>query len=142
MKPDLDIVDNYEQAFGRLAAFKKASEFMIAYMALMRTPLPAAAQQAVEIARKFKDRAANQEELVTARLECWRFLQENSPSDNVNVPDVFGVKAAMRLLFSDPDNSDTIDIVGYFLKMANGFEDHSEEAELLLQQYFLGEPAP
>jgi len=42
----------------------------------------------------------------------------------------------MRLLYPDPDSSDVIDVVAYFLAMANGFEDHSDEAEALLQRYF------
>jgi hypothetical protein len=73
-------------------------------------------------------------------MECWEFIKEESPSSPYNdigtPPEVYAAKAAMRLLYPDPDNSDIIDIVGYFLKMANGFEDHSEEVEPLLREYF------
>jgi hypothetical protein len=136
MEASLEIVDRFEQMNGKPAALRRAIEFMISYLALANSTLPAPAQRAVEAAKRLTGQSGVQGELEAARLDCWKFLQENSPLDDVSTPEIFAVKAAMRLLYPDPDSTDAIDIVGYFLRMANGFEDHSEQAEALLRRYF------
>ena len=100
--------------------------------------LPLEAFEAVQIAKIALQGQADAAELEKAQLACRRFLAEADPGGNSVAPESFATKAAMRLLWRDLDDSDTIDVIGYFLKMTDGFEDHSAEATAILKRYFLG----
>lgn len=136
MAINLDIVDRYEDRFGKHAALRNAIDFMISYLSLMQAAFPPEAQQAFDVAKRYYMQSGTREELDGAATDCWNFLQERSFGFNVNTPEVYCVQAVSRLLYPDPDETDVIDIVGYFLTMANGFEDHSEQAKALLSKHF------
>jgi hypothetical protein len=136
MAVNLDVIEAYESRLGKRAAFDVALKFMISYIGLMKGDLPKEAVEAVATARKLAEGKLRPDELEGAQQKCWAYLRRIDPMGINNVPDVFAVKAAMRMLYPDPDDSDILDIVSYFLTMADGFEDHSAEAPSLLKQYF------
>jgi hypothetical protein len=134
---DLDRVDEFEQHFGRVAAFGRARDFMIDYFGKIRGPLPVVAAQGLAIARKFQNAEVGPDQLEKARVSCWSYLDERSASTDFTTPEHCAIRAAICFLYEEPtQGGDAIDLVDWFLNLTNKFERPFDETAALLAVHF------
>lgn len=139
MNLDLQIVDEFEQRFGESAAHSRAQHFMLAYLSLMSQPLPEVAARNLDIARQFLNGSLLRESLFEARVSCWKYLDLRKASTDITKPEYCAIRAVICLLDDRPgDGGDAVDLIDFFLDVANKFEDQSENADRLLRQSFPG----
>jgi hypothetical protein len=137
MNIDLNKVDEFEQQFGHVTAFGRARDFMIDYLGKLQTPLPAVAAEGLAIARKFQNAEVGPDQVEKARLSCWSYLNERSASTDFTTPEHCAIRAAISLLYVAPaPGDDAIDLIDFFLNLADRFEPHSDDAVALLEKYF------
>jgi hypothetical protein len=137
MKIDLTRVDEFERQFGQVAAFRRARDFMIDYVSKIRNPLPVVAAEGLAIARKFQDAEVGSDQLQKARINCWNYLDERSASTDFATPEYCVIRAAICFLDQGSvRGGDAIDLVDLFLDLMGKFETPSNEAAVLLREYF------
>ncbi len=136
MTIDLDRVDEFEQRFGTVAAFRHAHEFMVDCFGKVRRTLPAVADHGLAIARKFQKGEVGRDQLVQARVACWKYLGERSASTDVTTPEYCAIRAAICFLYDGPtEGGDAIDLVSLFLDFMDSFEPIDGAAALLAEHF-------
>lgn len=110
---------------------------MIAYLSLIRAPLPDVAARGLAVARQFQDGAVGPDQLVEARVSCWKYLDERKATTDFKTPEHCAIRAVIFLLYDRPEPGEGVgDAIDLFLRLANKYEDHSNLAGLLLKQSF------
>ena len=137
MNIEWESVDIFERQRGAVAAFRAARDFMIDYISLIRSALPEISLIGLAIAKQFRDGAVGSEELIHARVECWKYLKTHSADLDATTPEYCAVRAVICILYDGPvDGGDAGDLVDLFLQMANCVEDHSDSISALLDKHF------
>jgi hypothetical protein len=137
MKIDLDTVDEFEEKFGQAAAYDRARNFMIDYLFKIQKPLPDIAVQALAIARQVQNSQAAIDQLMQARVHCWKYLDERSASTDLATPEYCAIRAVICVLYRAPERGEhALDLVAFFLDLADRFEQQFDEAGALLKEHF------
>jgi hypothetical protein len=138
MKTNLDLVDDFQERCGKVVGFKKADEFMLAYLRQVIAPLPDIAARGLALAIRFQNGLLPPGRITEARVECWKYLKEHRATYDFQTPEYCAVRAVICVLHEDrnPGEDDVADTVDFFLRMADRFEDHSSSAPSLLGRYF------
>jgi hypothetical protein len=135
----LNAIDNFEQRHGFEDTLKRARDFMISYLELMKTALPDPARRGLEAAKKYSEGTLISEDLEAARRELWKYLREHHASADYKTPSNAIVHAAFGPLSDHKDlkPGETIsERVSSFLDCANQFEDHSDSVQPLLKTFY------
>src|SRR5262249_15629664 len=120
-----------------MVAFGRVRDFMIDYLEKLRAPLPAVAAEGLAIARKFQNAEVGPDQVETARLSCWSYLNDRSAGTDFTTPEHCAIRAAICFLHVGPTvRGDAIDLVDWFLNLADRFEPRSDDAIALLRKYF------
>lgn len=137
-----DCLAKSAEIYGVEETFKKASRLMLAYVLLVKRPMPEIAKMGLKAAIDFNDGNLSSAELLTARYECWRYLKSKDATDNFQEPETNIIRAVICLLYEIPYESvcdiiGLIELVGVCLEFVDAFEDHETELVPLLKNHFL-----
>ena len=130
-----DLIDRLQAQIGLDAAFFKVCQFMLAYLSLIKAPLPPIADAGILTAEKFSHGNVSAVELENARIACWKFLEDKGASTDVSVPENCAVRAVICCLHSKPEDEDLFDLLSWFLELARKVEDHSSEIPSLAERF-------
>ena len=144
MTIDLSIVDEFEKRFGPSTASEKANRVMIDYISLIRAPLPKIAAEGLAAAKQFAHGLIGADEATSARVRCWKYLDEQKASTDLSTPQYCIVRAVICALYDPRESSESVgETLDFFFRMANKFEDHSGDAVPLLRKRFhVGNDSP
>lgn len=138
MEINWDIVDQFEREHGDQIAIATAREFYFAYFSLVRAALPPMARQAFEIAQKCKQGTATSEECKAVHIDTWKYVSEHKAWGDTS-PE-YSLMRALLFLVPHPagrgENEPLTELIDWFLYYVNQFEDHSDSAAALIEQFF------
>lgn len=138
MSINWDLIDQFQKRFGAQKAFERARDFMFTYVSQIQAPLPPLANRAMEVARKFQEGHASIEERNNVQKAVWDYISERKAWRDTS-PE-YCIIRLMTLLVRDtggPGESDSItEMLRVYLWMSDKFEDHSDSAASLLEQFF------
>ena len=78
MTTSWDLVDQFQERFGEQAAFGRARDFLFAYISQVRAPLPPIAAQGLEVARRFENGTATNQERARVASDIWNYVSEHN----------------------------------------------------------------
>jgi hypothetical protein len=134
---NLSIIDDFARQRGIGLAWERSMDFMIDYLSEMKTLLPIVASRCLEAAKEFRKGNVGADELENARVSSWQYLDKRGASTDTITPEYCAIRAVICALYDRPQQGvDCYDLIGFFLGLADRFEDHSEEVASLLQKHF------
>lgn len=138
MEINWEIVDQFERERGHQIAIGRALEFYFAYFSLVRTALPKMACQTFEVAKKCRQGTATSEECKAVHADTWKYIREHKAWGDAS-PE-YSVMRALLFLVPHPagrgENEPLTELINWFLYFVNKFEDHSDSAPPLIEQFF------
>lgn len=131
------LIDEFQQRYGAQAAFERARDFMFAYISQVQAPLPPLASHGMEVARKFRVGAATPEERTRAQAAVWEHISERHAWRDLS-PEYTIIRAVTLLVRDEvgPGEESITQLLREALYMVDKFEDHSDSASVLVQQFF------
>lgn len=141
MEISWELVDHFQRSFGEQAAFDRAREFMFAYVSQLQTPLPTIAARTMDIARKFREGSATLDERNQVQADTWRYVSEQKAWGDSTTGE-YCIMRALTVLVRDrlgPGEEHISEVIDWFLFYVDKFENHSENAPVLIRQFFSDE---
>lgn len=137
MKSIREALEQFQAAHGVRATFERAMQFMIAYFALLRGPIPLVASEAFDVARSYWAGILTKEDLEAARIQCWNEIDSRYSSTDFESRNACVIRAVICLLYSELESSDEEvgEAVEWFIMLVNKFEDHTQELERLRDRF-------
>jgi hypothetical protein len=136
---DLNVIDDFEEKYGFSATLASARGFMIAYLRLMTKALPELTQRNIKVAEQYAIGASALDDLRHEAEALWRYLKQRDAVVDYTTP----VNAIVHAAFGPLTEKENLkpgelisERVSNFLDCANAFEDHSDSARTLLNEYF------
>jgi len=114
-----------------------AAKFMIDCLALIEGQLPLSTSQGLLACRRYLTGKGSMEAIKRAILDCWRAEREWRREHPFDITDMSANRAILCILKDlEGDESDLVDLLSFFLNMANKVEAHKEEQGALLKERF------
>jgi hypothetical protein len=141
-KFETDVIDEFEQRFGRDAAWKRACDLMIAYFFQLRLkmPFPEVAIRGLDAAVRYQRGEVNLEHLMEARLAAWQYLKDQKAIAVQETPEQHLIQALSLLLYKGPGPGepfdDSGDVILSLWDVAHGFDSNPDGLASLVTQYF------
>lgn len=133
---NLEPVEVFEEKFGRERTYGKVRDFMFCYLDKVTKPLPEVARRSVEAAKANRMGTPDDKLLERTRVECWKYLCESSGGE-LDEPSKSAIRAVICILFGQPQvGVDNVDLLDFFVRAIDEFEDHRSEANDMLQRIF------
>jgi hypothetical protein len=134
---DTGLVHKFEKRFGQPAAWKRACDFMIAYISQIGVALPDVAAHGLAVAKQYQRGEVDADELARVRVACWRSLDEQKAGSVQRTPEQSLVRAVILLLCEKPDpGEDSAAMLVLFWDLAHGFDSNPDRMASLVEKYF------
>ena len=103
------------------ADYDTSVRLIFACLKLIRFPLPQVALSGIEIARQYWiDGSVPRSAMESARVACWRYLDEQDATWNTEEPEFCAIRAVICVLHPDPPSDDVGDLVEFFNEVLRG----------------------
>lgn len=110
--------------------YPKFISLLIECVDLFASKFPPIAQSALRVAKRYwLLRTLPAATLQTARIDCWKYLDERSASTNTQLPQYCAIRAVICLLYVEQPCDDLYELVSFFNEMLQGSLNLSTEEE-------------
>jgi hypothetical protein len=108
--------------------------FMCDCLVVVQQHLPEVAKSALNLARKFWfNKEGVGDDLLAARIDCWRYLDEKKRSIDIQDQEDFAMRAVICVLYDEPESEDfTAETVRWFSTLLNRLDPPSDKIELMM----------
>ncbi len=139
-KFSIRLIHEFEQRFGRDAAWKRACDLMIAYFSELKIVLPDMAARGLEDAVRYRHGEVGVDCLVNTRDAGWQHLKEQGALAVQKTPEQHLIRA-VALLLSERDgpgepNDNSSEVILSLWDVAHGFDSDPNRITSYIQRYF------
>lgn len=127
-------LDEVTQNFSATEAHAVLMRFMCRCLLLVQEFLPETGRNALNLATAFWLSGQGQaEDLLTARIDCWNYLDSKHRSTDILDREDAAMRAVMCVLYAEPEPDDfSAEAVRWFADMFDRIDDYSEEIARLM----------
>jgi hypothetical protein len=121
--------------FGSHEAHAIFARFMCRCLMLVEHMLPDVGRRALEVAKGFwLDGLRHSDSLLSARLDCWGYLDAKGHSIDVRDQEDAAIRALLCVLYAEPESDDfSTEAVRWFASMFDRLGDYSNETARLME---------
>ena len=142
-KFETQLIEDFERAFGRDAAWKRSRELMIDYFSNLQTEMvfPEVAARGLEAAVRYHRGEVFLEAVMKVRLEAWYVLKEQNAVGHQTTPEQHLLQALSYLLDDAPGRpgealEDSADVILNLWADAHGLDSNPDRIADLVKKYF------
>jgi hypothetical protein len=111
------------------------TRFMCRCLTLVEDMLPHIGRKAFQVAKSFwLDGLGHPNDLLSARVECWHYLDANNASINIRNQEDRIIRALLCVLYAEPESEDfSIETLHWFANLFDHLGNFSEETSKLMK---------
>ncbi|MDN3577920.1 hypothetical protein QWZ03_14200 [Chitinimonas viridis] len=129
-------VEDFQSVHGLSKTFLCARNLMMGYLLVLRPLLPVVADQGVMVLEVVTQRMGNEEELETARVRCWEFIDSRLADGDVLDVESLGARAAICALYKESPDENVAYLLEFFMGLVCQIKLHEGSLEERVSYYF------